>query len=85
MIWLLGSQSPHHHNMNTLIVDDELLDERLEDELVALRQAILRVNPGVILDGRFESMITSPISILVVARELIELTSDHAYADALVS
>lgn len=52
----------------TIEVDEQL---RLKEELVLLRQAIIRIEPSVMLDGRFEEMITTPLSILAIARELI--------------
>lgn len=52
----------------TIEVDEQL---RLKEELVLLRQTIIRVEPSVMLDGRFEEMITTPRSVLTVARELI--------------
>ncbi len=46
--------------------------ERINDELVILRQVIMRVDPMVIHDGRFEKMIISPWSTLAIAREMLE-------------
>lgn len=45
--------------------------ERIREELATLRQLIMKVEPAVILDGRFEKMITSPLSIVDVACDLI--------------
>jgi hypothetical protein len=45
---------------------------RLHDALSTLRQAIIRAEPTVMVDGRFERMITTPLSVLDVARQLIE-------------
>lgn len=44
---------------------------RLKEELAALRQAILQADPDVLLDGRFEEMIVTPITVIGVARDLI--------------
>lgn len=44
---------------------------RLKEELAALRQAILQADPDVLLDGRFEQMIVTPITVIGVARDLI--------------
>lgn len=46
--------------------------QRLKSELVSLRQTIVQVEPLVMVDGRFEKMMLSPITVLDVARELIE-------------
>jgi hypothetical protein len=46
-------------------------NQRLKGELSALRQVIMRVEPVVMLDGRFEEMITSPIAIIEVACQII--------------
>ena len=43
----------------------------LRAELAGLRQAILRADPTVLLDGRFERMIISPIAVISIARELV--------------
>lgn len=47
-------------------------NQRLKEELADLRQSILRVEPAVLMDGRFEQMITTPICIIAVARQLID-------------
>lgn len=56
----------------------------LDDELARLRQIIIQVEPGVMLDGRFEEMITTPASIITIACELINLIPDlkRAYITA---
>ncbi len=46
-------------------------NQRLKQELTALRQMIIRVAPGVMYDGRFDQMIASPITTLDVACELL--------------
>lgn len=55
--------------MYELDVDDDSL---LAQELAALRQVIMRVEPAVMLDGRFEEMFTSPVTVLRIARRLLE-------------
>ena len=58
--------------------DDMIIDlireenVRLKEELTSLRQAIIQADPSVMMDGRFEAMITSPITIIDIARGLIE-------------
>lgn len=47
-------------------------NRRLKAELHTLRQVIIRIDPSVMLDGRFEEMITRPTSIIEVARDLLE-------------
>jgi hypothetical protein len=46
-------------------------NERLKEELAGLRQAIIQADPAVLLDGRFELMITTPITVITVARQLV--------------
>jgi hypothetical protein len=46
-------------------------NERLQESLADLRQLIMRVEPAVMFDGRFEEMITNPTAIIDVARQLI--------------
>ena len=43
----------------------------LKTELAHLRQALLRADPTILLDGRFERMIVSPVAVIGVARELV--------------
>jgi hypothetical protein len=45
---------------------------RLRAELWQLRQAIIRADPAVLHDGRFEEMFAAPVKIIDVARQLIE-------------
>lgn len=45
---------------------------RLKQKLATLRQTILRIDPSVMVDGRFEKMIVAPITVIDVACELIE-------------
>ncbi len=51
------------------IVQEE--NQRLKAELSALRRVIMQVEPVVMVDGRFEEMITSPIAVIGVARQII--------------
>lgn len=51
------------------IVQEE--NRRLKAELSALRRVIMQVEPVVMLDGRFEEMMTSPIAVIGVARQII--------------
>ncbi len=46
-------------------------NQRLKEELAALRQIIIRADPTVMVDGRFELMIISPIAIIGIARDLV--------------
>lgn len=56
-------------------------NERLKQELALLRQAILNVDPMVLVDGRFEEMMTSPKAIITIARDLLEEMPQTAVAD----
>jgi hypothetical protein len=47
-------------------------NQRFKSELSSLRQLILEVEPSVMLDGRFEKMMLSPITVIEVARNLIQ-------------
>jgi len=51
------------------IVQEE--NRRLKAELSDLRRIIMKVEPVVMVDGRFEEMMLSPITIIDVAREII--------------
>lgn len=51
--------------------------DQLEQELSILRQAIMRAEPSVMVDGRFEQMITSPVTVIHIARQLIERLPTH--------
>jgi hypothetical protein len=51
------------------IVQEE--NQRLKAELSALRRVIMQVEPVVMLDGRFEEMITSPIAVIEIACQII--------------
>jgi len=46
-------------------------NRRLKAELSDLRRIIMKVEPVVMVDGRFEEMMLSPITIIDVAREII--------------
>ncbi|MEZ4516915.1 MAG: hypothetical protein R3C44_08790 [Chloroflexota bacterium] len=59
-------------------------NERLKEELAGLRQAILQVDPSILLDGRFEQMITTPITVIAVARELISQIPEIRQAGLMV-
>lgn len=47
-------------------------NERLKQDLNRLRQTIINIDPMVLVDGRFEEMMTSPRAVITVARELLE-------------
>ena len=51
------------------IVQEE--NRRIKAELSILRRVIMQVEPVVMVDGRFEEMMLSPITIIDVAREII--------------
>ena len=57
------------------IIQEE--NQRLKAELSSLRRTIMQVDPIVMVDGRFEQMILSPITVIDVARELIEKLPQH--------
>ncbi|MFL7838272.1 MAG: hypothetical protein ACK2T4_07710 [Candidatus Promineifilaceae bacterium] len=48
-------------------------NQRFKAELWQLRQAIIRAEPSVMRDGRFEEMFTTPVRIIGVARQIIEM------------
>lgn len=52
------------------IVQEE--NQRLKAELLSLRRVIMQVEPVVMLDGRFEEMIVSPITVINVARDILQ-------------
>lgn len=60
------------------IVQEE--NQRLKAELTTLRQAIMQVEPVVMLDGRFEEMMLSPVMVINIARELIEQITPHVHS-----
>ena len=47
-------------------------NERLKNEISSLRRTIINVEPTVMVDGRFEDMMTSPRATLMIARKLLE-------------
>lgn len=71
----------HHWSWKALLSEDEerermlnIVQEenrRLKAELSDLRRLIMQVEPVVMVDGRFEEMMLSPITIINVAREII--------------
>ena len=56
-----------------------LENQRLKSQLSGLRQAIIQADPTVIVDGRFEKMMTAPITVIEIARDL--LMQNHAMLD----
>ena len=52
------------------IIRDE--NERLKNEISSLRRTIINIEPTVMVDGRFEEMMTSHHSTLMIARKLLE-------------
>lgn len=52
------------------IVQEE--NQRLKAELYSLRKVIMQVEPVVMVDGRFEEMMLSPITVIDVARDIIQ-------------
>lgn len=44
----------------------------MQDRLARLRQAIIRAEPAVLTDGRFEEMFVAPLNVIDIARQLIE-------------
>ena len=46
-------------------------NQRLKRDLAALRQTILAAEPSVLVDGRFEEMITTPSRTIHIAQALI--------------
>ena len=47
-------------------------NEKIKSKLSGLRQAIIQADPTVIVDGRFEKMMAAPITVIEIARELLE-------------
>lgn len=50
----------------------KLENQRIKRQLTELRQAIFRVEPMVMYDGRFDEMIISPITTLTIAKDLLQ-------------
>jgi hypothetical protein len=46
-------------------------NQRLKRDLASLRQAIIAAEPTVMIDGRFEEMITTPGKTISIAQALI--------------
>lgn len=55
-----------------MIDTHKLENQRLKQELVELRQTIFQIEPLVLYDGRFDEMIVSPITIVTVAKQLLQ-------------
>jgi len=47
-------------------------NEKMKSKLTGLRKAVIKADPTVIVDGRFEKMIAAPITVIEIARELLE-------------
>lgn len=57
-------------------------NRRLKAELYALRRVIMQAEPVVMIDGRFEEMMTSPIAVIDVARQIIaQRPQAHSHAN----
>lgn len=57
-------------------------NRRLKAELYALRRVIMQAEPVVMIDGRFEEMMTSPIAVIDVARQIIaQRPQIHSHAN----
>jgi hypothetical protein len=52
-----------------MMINPQEENQRLKAELGQLRQAIIRADPSVMQDGRFEEMFTTPVRINGVARQ----------------
>ena len=53
-------------------------NQRLKRDLASLRQAIIAAEPTVMIDGRFEEMISAPSRTINIAQALIlEITQNH--------
>lgn len=50
-------------------------NQRLKEELKSLRRTIISVEPAVLVDGRFEEMITAPINVIGIARQVLEASA----------
>lgn len=55
-----------------------LENEKMKSKLTGLRQAVIQADPMVIVDGRFERMIAAPITVIEIARELLETLAQSA-------
>lgn len=52
-----------------------LENEKMKSKLSGLRKAVIQADPMVIVDGRFERMMAAPITVIEIARELLESLS----------
>ena len=50
----------------------QLENQKMRTQLSGLRRAVIQADPMVIVDGRFEKMMTAPITVIEIARELLE-------------
>ena len=55
-----------------------LENEKMKAQLTGLRKAVIQADPTVIVDGRFERMMTAPITVIEIARELLETLAQPA-------
>ena len=53
-------------------------NEKMKSQLTGLRRAVIQADPTVIVDGRFEKMMTAPITVIEIARELLESLAPRA-------
>lgn len=53
-------------------------NEKMKSQLSGLRQAVIQADPTVIVDGRFEKMMTAPITVIEIARDLLDSFSRAA-------
>lgn len=68
-----------------MIFEEYTKYERLEEELKALRQTIMQVDPMVMIDGRFEQMICNPLLIVKIAQQmLLEMPAQEPVSDLIV-
>jgi hypothetical protein len=49
----------------------ELHNQQIKKELASLRQAIVQAEPLVMYDGRFDKMVASPITTVIVAKQIL--------------
>ncbi len=56
-----------------------LENEKMKTQLSELRHAVIQADPSVIVDGRFEKMMTAPINVIAIARELLVSLSPLAH------
>ncbi len=47
-------------------------NKRYKEELTSLRQAIIQADPLVLVDGRFEQMIASPVNVITIAQQILK-------------